>query len=171
MKILKNLGFGFVIIALVFAILCVCDASSNPFLNKNNIEHTTAKVVENEKQGYSSMMISINHEIFLQKPGKSQLQFTTTDGEEITADFPYYFAYVPSDEQAYIIYLKNDPQTMTLDTFWFYGLSVFIKGMVAVGALWISIGLFVINAVLKNKEEKNNQREIKNENYDRGDGE
>jgi hypothetical protein len=43
--------------------------------------------------------------------------------------------------------------------------------MVAVGALWISIGLFVINAVLKNKEEKNNQREIKNENYDRGDGE
>ena len=164
MKALKIITALIFIIAIAITAVAVNMVRSNPFTNSDLSQSTTARIIENEKDGYSNMSVSINNDINLEQPGHSKLSFVTEEGEEVVADFPWYFAEMPEDDTAYIVYLKDDPSQITLDSFFFHSFGVIMLGIGAFilysfGAvmllLTVLVGMSQKKEIIKNTENNN----------------
>ena len=164
MKALKITTALIFVVAIVITAFAVYRVQSNPFTNSELSGKAVAQIVENEKDGYSTMTVSINNDINLEQPGHSKLRFTTEDGTEVTADFPWYFAQMPEDDAAYIVYLKDDPQQITLDSFFFHSFVVILLAVSAVVFYSFGIVMLIITILVAMDQKKRRLKYMENNN-------
>lgn len=134
MKALKIVTAVILIIAVAITAYIVYALNANPFTNREMSAKAEAVVVETEKivdDSWGTATVSIGNSINISRPGQSTLSFTTEDGEQVTAEFPWYFIDLPEDNTMDIIYLRDDPTQITLDSFFFHSVGVIILGITA----------------------------------------
>lgn len=154
MKILKGFCIFWLVLFVLIIAYCAVRISIDPFINRKGVEKAEAYIVSTEKTGYSTSNISINYDIKLETNGKTVFRFKTAEGEEVTADFPYYFSYMPEDRTAYLLYMKDNPQEITLNSFFFYGFDVFMVGMMSFFPICLGTISTVVYLILKKEEKK-----------------
>ena len=168
MKVLKVVVAVVLLAAIAMTVYIVHSLNSNPFTNSELSAKAEAVVLETEMtedDSAGTMTVSIGNDINIRRPGHSVLSFATEDGEQVTADFSWYFMELPEDNTMDIIYLRDDPTQITLDSYFFHSVGIIILGITAI-TFYMFGGLLLILLIISLKSQGSKKSGSMENNYE-----